>query len=197
MINLIPTDHKQAISYARQNSKLIGWLTGILVAVVGLAIIAGGGLFYINQDINTYKATIDNSKQKLKAENEEETLARVDEISGRLSLVVDVLSREVLFSKLLPHVGSLMPNGTVLDNLSLSRDQVGGIDLSIGAVDEFAASQALVNLQTSENILFTGADANSVTCENKDTAYACTVSIRAVMVEDNPFLLLNQGGQDE
>lgn len=196
MINLIPTDHKQSIAYARYNTKLVGWLLGIVIAVAGLAVVAGGGLFYINQDINNYKQSIAESEKSLKEENEEETLARVEEISGRLSLVVNVLSREVLFSKLLPYIGSLMPSGTVLENLSLSREQAGGIDLSIRARDEFAASQALANLKADENLLFTAADVNKITCEN-DTGYACSVSIRAVLVNENPFLLLNQGGSND
>lgn len=197
MINLIPTDHKQSTTFARYNTKLVGWLIGIAIAVFGLVVVVGGGLFYINQDVKNYKESIAISEQTLKAENEEETLARVAEISGRLSLVVDVLSREVLFSKLLPYLGSIMPDGTVLENLSLSREQAGGIDLSIGAVNEFAASQALANIKAEDNLLFTAADANSITCENKDTPYLCTVSIRAVLVDENPFLLLNQGETNE
>lgn len=198
MINLIPTDHKQSIAYARHNTKLVGWLIGIAVAVVGLAIVVGGGLFYINQDVQNYKQAIAESEANLKAENEEEALARVAEISGRLSLVVDVLSREVLFSKLLPYLGSLMPEGTSLESLSLSREQAGGIDLSIGAVNEFAASQALVNLKSDKNLLFTAADANAVTCENTAPAvYPCTVTIRAILVDENPFRLLNQGEKKE
>ncbi len=192
MINLIPTDHKQAITYARYNSKLVGWLIGIVIAVAGLGLIASGGLFYINQDINHYKASIAESKELLKEENEEETLARVEEVSGQLSLAVDVLSREVLFSKLLPHLGTLMPDGTILENLSLSRELGGGIDLSIGATDEFRASQALANIKADDNLLFTAADANRITCENKDTDYVCTAFIRATLVEKNPFMLLNQ-----
>lgn len=197
MINLIPTGHKQSIAYARHNSKLVGWLMGIAIAVVGLAIVVGGGLFYINQDINNYKQSNAVSQETLKSEDEEETLARVAEISGRLSLVVNVLSREVLFSKLLPYLGTIMPNGTILEGLSLSRDQSGGIDLSIGAVDEFAASQALANIKADGNLLFTAADANSITCENKETIYVCTVTIRAVLTEENPFSLLSQGGSND
>lgn len=197
MINLIPTDHKQATTYARYNTKLVGWLIGIAIAVVGLAIVVGGGLFYINQDISNYKVSNNEAEATLKADNEEETLSRVAEISGRLSLVVDVLSKEVLFSKLLPYLGTIMPDGTVLESLSLSREQAGGIDLSIGAVNEFAASQALANIKAEDNLLFTAADANSITCENKETIYLCTVSIRAVLVDENPFLLLNQGETNE
>lgn len=90
-----------------------------------------------------------------------------------------------------------MPDGTILENLSLSREQSGGIDLSIGAINEFAASQALANIKTDNNLLFTAADANSIICENVDTPYICTASIRAILVDENPFLLLNQGASNE
>lgn len=198
MINLMPPAKKEAISYARHNTRLISWLIGIGFAAAGLVLIVGGGLFYLKQDSKTLQKSIAETKQSLLAQDEKATLERIDEISGRLSLVVDVLSKEVLFSKLLPHVGALMPEGTILRDLSLSREQEGGIDLSIGAVDYLSASQALVNLQDSRSLLFTGADANKIDCEGgvADAPYVCTATIRAVMAEDNPFLLLNQGAED-
>lgn len=197
MINLIPTDHKTSITYARRNSKITGWLIGAIIAISGLAIIAGGGLFYINQDIARNEASIKETQSALTAENEKETLTRVEEIGGRLSLVVNVLSRELLFSKLLPYLGALMPEGAIFENFSLARDQIGGIDLTIGAIDEFAASQALANIKDPENLLFSEADANQITCENKNTIYVCTASIRAILIEKNPFLLLSQGASDD
>ncbi len=197
MINLIPPARKDSIRFARYNSTALGWIVGILLAILGLIVIAGGGLFYIRQDIKNHEQSIINTEADLKKQNQEETLKRAEEVSGRLSLVVNVLSKEVLFSKLLRHLGTLMPDGAILNNLSLSRDKAGGIDLSISAVNEFVASQALVNLQDSQNLLFSAADTNRITCENVDTIYVCETTIRAVLVEDNPFLILNQGEDSE
>lgn len=198
MINLIPDTQKEVILFARRNNLLVKWVIGVAIAVAGLALIAGGGLFYLRQDSNTYANSIEQARTNLKAQDEKETLDTIGEISGRLSLAVDVLSKEVQFSKLLPYIGTLMPDGTILNDLSLSRDTAGGIDLSIGAVDYQAASQALVNLQqTDDPSLFKGADANSIDCEGSEdeAPYVCTASIRVVLAEKNPFQLLQQGNK--
>lgn len=198
MINLLTDERKKSIAYAKRNNQLLKWLIILGVALGGMVIIFAGSLFYIKQDIKAHEVSIAKSQASLEAQDEKGTLERVTEISGRLSLVVDVLSREVVFSKLLPHVGSLMPEGTSLNGLTLSRDTQGGIDLSIGARDYYTASQVLTNLQASDNQLFANADANSVDCESSTNAfYPCEVTIRAVLVKENPFLLLNMEDKDE
>lgn len=198
MINLIPASNKASIYYARRNSFILGWLSLILFAVIGLVIILGGSMFYIRQEIKSNEQSIKTAQESLASQNEKETLERVAEISGRLSLAADVISKEVLFSKLLPYIGALMPDGTVLQGLSLSRDTQGGLDLTISATDYITASQALVNLQASDSLLFEGADANNITCDGStDPVYKCVASFRATLVKDNPFLLLNQGAKDE
>lgn len=198
MINLIPSEKKTTIAYARRNAFLLRWLSMISLAVIGLFIIFGGSMFYLKQESKAFEQSISTTQKSLESQKEKETLERVAEISGRLSLVVDVISREVVFSELIPHIGALMPNGTVLQGLSLSRDTQGGLDLSIGATDYITASQALVNLQSSDSLLFEGADANNIVCEGiEDPVYTCVASIRAVIVKDNPFLFLNQEKKNE
>lgn len=198
MINLLPQDRKRSIDYARKNVLMIRWMLIIIVAIVVLIVISGGSLFYLKQDVKAKEDSIANNKLSLSDQKEEESLKRVSEISGRLSLVVDVLSREVVFSKLIPHIGSLIPDGAALNGLSLSRDTEGAIDLSISALDYNIASQALTNIQASESLLFEGADANNVVCEGiTEGPYPCVASIRAVLVKDNPFLLLNQDKLNE
>lgn len=199
MINLIPNNKKNTITYARYNSVLLKWLIMILIVIAGLLVILGGSLFYIKQDIKAHEESINSSKKSLADQNEQATLERVSEVSGRLLLVVDVLSKEVVFSKLLPHIGSLMPNGASLNGLSLSRESAGGIDLTIGAANYIVAAQALANLQASESLLFESADANDIVCDgvSDNSTYPCQATIRAVLVKDNPFLLLNQGVSDE
>lgn len=198
MINLLPPEQKQVIRYARLNSRMLGWLNGAAIVFAGLAVITGGSLFYLNQDITGLQRTIDDAEHSLKVQKEDETLKQVAAMSGNFSLVVDVLSREVQFSKLLQHLGTLMPSGTILQDLSLSRDGTRGLTLTIGATDYDRAAQALVNLQSDQSLLFAGADATSVNCENDDLApYICIAEIQTILTEDNPFLLLNQGVGDE
>lgn len=196
MINLMPTGKKQAIQYARRNTTLVKWLVGISLALVGIAAVTGGSLFYLRQDSATLKESIELSKKNLEDQKETDTLARAEEISSNLKLTVDVLSNEVLFSKLLQQIGLVMPPGTVLQSLSLTSNLASsGITLEIGAVDYETGSRAHVNLNDSSNGIFEKADLEDITCANatEDAPYYCMVSIRALFTKDNPFLLINKG----
>lgn len=195
MINLIPPDRKKSIQYARRNSILIRWVSGICIAALGLVFIAGGGLFYLKQDSKALQHDIEDTKAYLTSQNEAETLKRVEEISGNIKLVVDVLSDEILFSKLLQHIGLVMPAGTVLQDLSVTSSLQGGISLQIGAANYQAGTQAHVNLADPENGIFAKADLLQLSCsaDAEDPRYPCTGEIRALFnKENNPFLFLNQ-----
>ncbi len=196
MINLMPPAHKESILYARRNTYLVRWLIGISVAAVGIVVISGGGLFYLKQDSKAYQKSIEDTKAHLTAQKETETLRRAEEMSGNLQLVVDVLSNEVLFSKLLQQIGQVIPPGTILQSLTLSNDLSGGIDLEIGASSYETGVRAQVNLAEPSNGIFEKADIGAVTCPAEGVPpYPCTAQMRALFGSDNsPFLKLNQGG---
>lgn len=197
MINLIPTDQKKSILYGRRNTTLVKWIIGAIIALVGLVAITSGTLFYLSQDINNYKKDIASIQGDLKDQKQEEVLADVSELNANFGLVVNVLSREVLFSKLLQHIGAIMPKGVILQDLSLSSDS-SALTLNLSATDYQKAAQALVNLKAESNLLFREADANSVDCGSSDNpTYPCTATMQVLLTTENPFLLLNQEKSDE
>lgn len=197
MINLIPPAHRQAIYYGRLNTRLVSWAIGIAFAFLGLIIIIGGSLFYLKQDSSQIRSSINKSRESLAIQNEKETLDRVKEINDNLKLTVDVLSNEVLFSELLQHIGLVMPPGTVLEDLSLTNEVFGlGINLQASARDYETGTRVHVNLNDSSNGIFEKADLVSITCEDGEQSsdYPCIVSVRALFMKDNPFLLIRKGG---
>lgn len=197
MINLMPPEKKEVIWYARRNSILIKWGLGIGFAGLGVLLVAAGGLFYLKHESKSYQKSIDTTKALLNQQNEEATLKRSEEMKGNLQLAVDVLSKEILFSKLLTQIGKAIPQGTVLEKLNLTSDLQGGLDISIGAISYQTGVQAQVNLADAENGIFEKADLGAVTCvPEEEEKYPCTATIRALFSKDNnEFLKLNQGGQ--
>ncbi len=191
MINLMPDTNKKSISYSRLNSQLIGWVIGVGIAVLGLMVFTGGSLFYLKQDTNQHVSAADKMNQSLEERNQEEVIARVNELSGNLKLTLDVLSNEVLFSKLLTEIGKVMPPDTVLTSLSLNSDLTGALDLTILSVDYESGVKAQVNLTTGEDRIFDKADIGEVKCAGTDSnsTYPCTSSIRALFAEDNDSFL--------
>lgn len=194
MINLMPPAQKQSIAYARRNTTIVKWLASISLALVGIAIITGGSLFYLRQDSSSLKSNIEQIQTDLKDQDETKTLARAQEIGGNIKLAVDVLSNEVLFSELLKSIGSVMPPGAVLQTLSLTSNIASsGITLEVSTVDYETGSLVHANFNDPANGIFEKADIEDITCSTnteEDSDYPCTVSLRALFAKDNPFLLI-------
>lgn len=191
MINLIPSDIRQNYVYARRNTTLLRWSILFLVSIVGVGVIVAGGLFYINKSINDYTAQNAKSQQELKDQKIEDVQKQVQDISGSLKLVVQVLSKEVLFSKLIAKIGAAIPTKATLTDLNISKTQ-GGIDLTAVAKDYDTASQVQVNLQDPANKIFDKADLIGITCNaSNNVVYPCTVNVRAQFTKNNPFLFIS------
>jgi hypothetical protein len=197
MINLLPPDIRQNISYARRNARLRRWTFGILVGMAGIALVIGTGYVYMDRLGHNYSVQAAQAQADLNKQNPAAIQKQVEDISASLKLVIQVLSREVLFSKLLSQIGSSLPPGSVLTGLSINKVQ-GGIDLQAAATDYQTASQVQVNLQDPKNKIFDKADIISIRCEPGSTSgnYPCIVVIRAQFTKNNPFLFINNAASE-
>jgi hypothetical protein len=200
MINLMPPDRKQTIGYGRKNRMLVRWLVAMLIGIAGIGVVVGAGYFYINQQTRLYENQVQTTRAQLGAQKLEETQKRLEEISSSTKLALQVLSRQVLFSKVLQQVGTVMPSGSILQNLSVGKLD-GALDLQIIARDYQTATQVHVNLKDPENKLFEKADILSINCgpsvntDGTRVPYPCQTTIRALFTKNNPFLFINQGAQ--
>lgn len=194
MINLLPPAIREDITFARRNAKLLR-ACGLFVAIIGgIGLIFVAGMFYMQSSLKDLTAQSERSAAQLKEQNLEETQKHVETISSDLKLVVQVLSKEVLFSKLIKQIGSAMPANASLSDLKINNTQ-GGIDLSAIAVDYNAATQVQVNLQDPANKIFDKADILNITCGTAtlDPKYPCTITIRARFGKNNQFLFISPG----
>lgn len=190
MINLLPTEVKQNIVYARRNTSIRSWITACFCALLLIGLVVGGGQFYLKQSSNNYAQQLATGQEQLKSQKLEETQKQIEEVSSNLKLVVQVLSKSVLFSKLLSQVGSALPNGSVLTNLSISNKVQGGIDLSFASTDYQTGTQVQLNLSDPNNKIFEKADLVNIQCQESPTTptkYPCTLQIRALFAKNNTF----------
>ncbi len=195
MINLMPPKNKQSMLYARRNNILLNWLLLTSLAVIGAIAIIFTGRLYIAYTTDSYQKTVNENKLQLKNQKLEETKAQLQDISNSFKLVVDVLNKEVLFSKLLQDIGGAMPPGASLQNLSISQIN-GGIDLQAAAKNYQTGTQIQVNLQDPHNKVFDKADLISITCGNDPSVdYPCQVSIRASFSKNSPYLFANSSAE--
>lgn len=194
MINLLPPDVKENYLFARRNTFLRKWAIVLIISIVTLGGIMMVGYMYLNQSSRSLSKQISEGTEQLKIQKLEETQKQVEGISSSLKLVVQVLGREVLFSKLLQQIGAAMPQGAVLTNLSINKLQ-GGLDLQAAATSYQTATQVQVNLQDPANKIFEKADIVSIQCGTSGSAlsktYPCTIQVRALFAKNNPFLFIN------
>jgi len=192
MINLLPPEYKENITYARRNRKLLNWSLALVFSLLILMFIIGGGYLFMNQSIKNQSAQVEKAEQHLKNEKVDETKNRLDEISSNTKLVLQVLSREILFSSLLRQLGASLPAGSTLQSIQIDKVE-GGISLKALAKDVESATQIQVNLEDPKNKIFEKADIESISCipDSSNSAYPCTVQLRALFSKDNPYLYIS------
>jgi len=191
MINLLPPDTKATYRYAQRNRTLLRWCTACLIALVGGILIASGGYLYLNHSINSTTQQIADTNKQLQTQHLASVQKQVGTISNNLKLVVQVLSQEILFSKLLKQLASVTPNNTILTSLAITETQ-GGIDITAETKDYNTATQLQVNLADPKNQIFSKADIVGISCTGTTNAnYPCSVTLRALFAQNNPFLFIN------
>lgn len=201
MINLMPPDTKQAYYYARANQKLLKWLVVLVLGIIGLGAIGTYGWVGLHQSVKTNQQQVAQTETELAKQNLTGTEKQVQTISSDFSLVVKVLSQEVLFSKLLTQMAAAMPTGANLTELNIANTSSGsGMDITADATNYTTATQVDANLSDPSNGIFAKTDIVSITCSSNNSAsfnsnYPCTVVLRAQFAQNNQFLFINQGAK--
>lgn len=195
MINLLPPDLQQQYHYARRNTSLLRWLVMFGIGIIGLGVISGAGWIYIRQASSFYASQSVIAQESLAQQKQTEVESQIKDMSSSLKLAVQVLSKEVLFSKLLIQLGVITPSNASLSNLSIDQ-LAGGMDITARTQDYQSATQLQVNLADPNNKIFSKADITSITCgeapgSEGQSKYPCTVVIRALFSSNNPFLFIN------
>jgi hypothetical protein len=171
------------------------WLSGVLVIILLASATILLGRSYLQAEAKDYAEANQQSEQALASRNISATLDQVEGISGNLKLIIQVLSKQILFSELLKQVGTVMPQNSILSGIEISK-VAGGIDLEAEAKDYTTATQVQVNLSDPSNKLFDKIDIVSINCDDSsDDGYPCTIQLRALFKANNQFLFINQNGE--
>lgn len=196
MINLLPTGTKEEMFYARRNTTLLKWVTALGVSLAGVVIIVVAGNILLQVSINNYSSETSRAEEQLQAQEIDQTQKQIEEVSSNTKLATQVLSREVLFSKLLRQLGASLPSDTVLRQFQI-EELGGGLTLQAAATDINAATQLQLNLDDPRNKIFEKADIENISCNDEIPGqYPCTIQLKALFAEDNPFTLIGQSGGD-
>lgn len=194
MINLLPPSLKSDYNYGRRNMALRRYAIALAFGLLGVVLITSAGLFTMQRSIASYNKQLATTQKHLNDEKIDQTRKQAEDITGSLKLAVNVLSQEILFSKLLTQIGQVTPSNTILTDLSITQIG-GGIDIKAKSMDITSATQLQVNLSDPKNQIFSKADIQNISCNasSSDPHYPCTVTLRALFNTNNPFLFINKG----
>ncbi|HSX45613.1 MAG TPA: hypothetical protein VLG27_01245 [Candidatus Saccharimonadia bacterium] len=195
MINLLPPELRNSYRFGRRNVALRRWVIAGLIALLGVGLLGTYGLVAFKQSTDDYNHQISAAKNQLQADNLTQTEKQTQNISDSLKLAVKVLGNEVLFSKMINQIGSVIPDGAVLAELNLDKSE-NGVSLTANTTDYNTATQIQVNLTDPRNKVFAKVDIVSIVCKTDNTsAYPCVATLRAQFNKDNQFLFINQGAK--
>lgn len=197
MINLLPPELKESYRFARRNTVLVHWAIVLCCILAGMAAITGGGVWYLERNADSFIKQNETAAAALNTKDQAQVQKDVKEISGNVQLVVQVLSKEVLFSKLLRQVATLVPDKATLANIAILQPQTA-LDITANTADYNTATQLQVNLSAPDNKIFSKADIVNINCTQDTTnadseqsalaaKYPCKVTIRALFNTDNAY----------
>jgi len=202
MINLLPPATKENISYGRRNLVLVRWVAAVVTVIVSIGIITAGGQIFINKNIVSLQKASQITQNRTESKDFSATQNDIKNLSNNFTVVTQLLSKQVLFSKIFTKIGSIMPSGAILSGITLSNTSTS-LDLNIASVNRDAATQAFVNISDPKNGLFDKADLVSLVCRTgsgtSQTKYPCNANISVTIKANSSFYFLssitNKGSQ--
>lgn len=194
MINLLPAPYGANLRSAHLNTVLRRWVAVALLATSGLILILAVGWIYINQQNQNLSHNINSLNQQLQVQGLVGIQAQAKAITTNIKIINQILSREIRFSDLVKQIGSVMPPGTVLSGLTLTKVD-GALDLSAGARDSTSAAQIAVNLSDPKNKIFDKVDIVNINCSaTSGNSYPCTATFKVLFSKSTKNQFLNVPG---
>ena len=176
MINLLPLDTRTERQYGRKNRILVVYVFALLVTALLVAIVMLGGLTFFGTDSNALKNEIEQNKVTIatlqtKTTDLNKTVAKLDTVNS-------LYESGIYFSELVPKIGSLLPEGAILNALSLTGESTDTLNLDVDLESAELTAVLLRNLIDSD--LFEAADIGSINPKGIDAGryqFSTSVSV--------------------
>ncbi len=176
MINLLPTDELVERKYGRRNKILASYVAYLLVTAGLVASILVGSLRFVGSNEPLLRKQLEeNEAQSAILESK---VAELGKVTQRLTTTNKLFDSAISFSELIPKIGSLLPQGSILNGLSLNGGKTDPLSLEVDLYSADLAPILQSNLINSD--LFEAADINSITSIADDTSvYKFSASVSA------------------
>jgi len=164
MINLLSQEMRSERQYGRKNRILVGYVFALLITAVLVAVVMLGSLFFFGTDESSLKSEIDENTviiASLQTKTKD-----LNQTVSKLELVNKLYENGITFSTLIPKIGSLLPEGTVLNGLSLTGESTDALSLDVDLENPELAAVLIRNLVDSD--LFEAADVGNLNPKGTD-----------------------------
>lgn len=173
MINLLPPDYKKEVRAARSNSILLRYNISTLGALLFLLAAIAVTFFYISGVKNSAEQTISESQARVASY--QKVKQEADQFRTDLATAKQVLDKEVTYTKVILQISQLLPDGVILQQLSLDASTFGTpTTLTVQAKSNQAALKLKDSFQSSK--LFSDVHFRNITVAN-ETAYPYSVTL--------------------
>lgn len=177
MINLLPIELKQARLFGRRNRVLRNY--SIIIFLIGfcsMAVMLLNSRLIVADEKSLRAEIAQKQSQAAELETKQKSL---EKLAGDLKTIEQLYGGEVVFSQLLPQIGSLLPSGAVLNGLTLVGGKDAPLTLEIDIQSQELAAVFQQNLVNSE--LFDAADITLITSKSESAeqgtyAYSATIT---------------------
>ena len=176
MINLLPRDIVDERMYGRRNKVLIGYVVAFSLTAVLVAIVMLGSLEFFGTDETSIKREIGQNEATIS--NLKSNTSELNQTVNRLETVNTLYESNVIFSELIPNIGSILPEGAVLNGLSLTGGSTDALTLDVDLEEPEIAATLVRNLVESE--IFEAADVGNLNPKGADGdryRYGTSVSV--------------------
>lgn len=178
MINLLPPEYKESISFGRLNTRTLHYLLLTGATVIGLVAILIFGLILASREERLLKDLAEDKQASLSQYSTD--LAQAKALAGRIDTIAALLARETAFSKLLPGIGSVVPAGTTISGLELDTTDANALSINGESNNQEGPGVFRENLANTSD-LFARADIVSITLvenENGPDTYSFQIDVQ-------------------
>jgi hypothetical protein len=146
MINLLPPEYKEEISYGRKNRKTLSWATTVGFGILSLLIVTFVGRVTIESAKGQAVAQKTSIEEQIKQTKLSDTEKEYTSFINTTNNVKKIYSQEVLYSRLIRKLATLLPPDSKITNISLT-DKDKALNLNFSNSRDGLGPVILVNLQ--------------------------------------------------
>jgi cell division protein FtsL len=154
VINLLSLQTRTERQYGKKNRVLVGYATSLLVTALMVAVVMLGGLQFFGTDESALQKEIEENNATILLLQKSTT--ELNKTVSKLETVDKLYESGITFSTLIPRIGGLLPEGTILNGLSLTGESTDTLNLDVDLERPELAAVLIRNLIDSD--LFEAAD---------------------------------------